>query len=217
MAEHTYNNSATNAHGMSPFYTNYGFHPQTEWMKERKAQNPGAGLYAHWMQTTHQRAKKALEKTREDMSKYYDRKARQQPDNKVGDLVMSKAKHIRTKRPTKKLSALLHGPFKVLEIKKGERAFKLEISPRWKIHPVFHVAFLEPYRASVREEREHSPQGCEDIEGDLECEVERIVKSNVITYMRRVGRHKRTLKELHYIVKWKGCAEDENTWEPLEG
>ena len=104
LAEQAYNNSATNAHGMSPFYANYGFHPQTEWMKERKARNPGAGLYAHWMQTTHQKAKAALEKTREDMSKYYDWKAKLQPDNKIGDLVMLNAKNIRTKRLTKMLS-----------------------------------------------------------------------------------------------------------------
>jgi len=25
------------------------------------------------------------------------------------------------------------------------------------------------------------------------------------------------MKELGYFVKWKGCAEDENTWEPREG
>ena len=27
LVEHAYNNSVTNAHGMSPFYANYGFHP----------------------------------------------------------------------------------------------------------------------------------------------------------------------------------------------
>ena len=47
LAEHTYNNSATNAHKMTPFFANYGFHPQTEWMKEREAQNARATLYAH--------------------------------------------------------------------------------------------------------------------------------------------------------------------------
>ena len=47
LATHAYNNSRTNPHGMSPFYANYGFHPEKEWMKEREARNPGAALYAH--------------------------------------------------------------------------------------------------------------------------------------------------------------------------
>jgi len=29
LAEHAYNDSATNAHKMTPFFANYGFHPQT--------------------------------------------------------------------------------------------------------------------------------------------------------------------------------------------
>jgi len=102
------------------------------------------------------------------MSKYYDRKARQQPDIKVRDFVMLNAKNIRTKRPTKKLSPRMHRPFKVLEGKKGEQAFKLEISPRWKIHPIFHVSLLKPYWASVRKGREQPVRIPEDIEGDLE-------------------------------------------------
>jgi len=145
LAEHAYNNSTTNAYGMSPFYANYRFHPQTEWMKEGEAQNPGAGRYTHWMKVIHQHARKALDQTREEMSKYYNQKTCQQPDIKVGDLVMLNAKSIRTKQPTKKLSPRMHGPFKVLEVKKGERAFKLAISPRWNIHPIFHVSLLEAY------------------------------------------------------------------------
>ena len=97
LAEHAYNNSVTNAHGISQFYENYGFHSQTEWMKEGEAQNPGAQLYAHWMQGTHLKAHEALDRTRESMSKYDDRKAKQQPDIAVGDLVMLKAKNFRTK------------------------------------------------------------------------------------------------------------------------
>jgi len=201
LAEHAYNNSTTNADGMSPFYANYGFHPQTEWMREREVQNPGAGLYAHWMQVTHQHARKVLEQTRDEMSKYYYRKARQQKDIEVGDLVMLNAKHIDTKQPKKELSRRMHGPFKVLEVKKGERAFKLEISPRWKIHPIFHILLLEPYRASAREGREEPPRVPEDIEEDLEGEVERLVKSEVITYTRKVGRRNQEFKELLYFIK----------------
>ena len=129
LAEQAYNNSVTNAHGMSPFYANYTFHPQTEWIKKREVQNPETQLYAHWMQTIHVQAHEALEQTREGISKYYDRKAKLQPAIKVGDQVMLNGKSIRTKRPAKKLSQKLYGPFKVLE-KQGKRAFKLEISPR---------------------------------------------------------------------------------------
>ena len=126
-------------------------------MKEEEAQNPGAQLYAHWMQTIHVQAHEALEQTRESMSKYYDRKAKQQPDIKVGDQVMLNAKNIRTKPPAKKLSPKLYGPFKVLE-KGGNRAFKLEISPQWKIYTIFHLSLLEPYRHSVRPGREQPLQ-----------------------------------------------------------
>jgi len=216
LAENAYNNSATNAHKMTPFFANYGFHPQTEWMKEREAHNPGATMYGHWMQDIHQQAKQTLENTRESMKKYYDRKATKQPSIEVGDLVMLNAKNIRTKRPSKKLSPKLYGPFKVLE-KRASRAYKLEISPRWKTHPVFHVSLLEPYRASNRPNREQPPRDPEDLEGDLEWEVERIIKSEIISYTRKVRGRNKQMKDLRYFVKWKGCAEDENTWEPPEG
>jgi len=98
---------------------------------------------------------------------------------------MLNAKNIRTKRPSKKLSQKLYGPFKILE-QRGNRAFKLEISPWWKIHPAFHVSLLEPYWTSVRDEREQPPRQPEDIDRDLEWEVEKIIKSEIITYTRKV-------------------------------
>jgi len=200
LAEHAYNDSATNAHKMTLFFANYGFHPETEWMKEREAHNPGATLYAHWMQDINRQAKQPLEDRRESMKKYYDRKATEQPGIEVGDLVMLNGKNIRTKRPSKKLSPKLYGSFKVLA-KKGSRAYKLEISPRWKIHPVFHVSQLEPNRASNRPSSEQPPRDPEDIEGDSEWEVERIVKSEIISYTRKVRGRNRWMKEVRYFVK----------------
>ena len=197
---------------MSPFYANYGFHPQTEWMKEREVQNPGAHLYAHWMQTIHDQAHDTFDWTQENKSKYYGRKAKQQPNIKVGDQVMLNAKNICTKRPAKKVSPKRYGPFKVLE-RRGNRPFQLQISPRWKIHPFIHLSLLEPYRHSARPGREQPPRKPEEIDVDLEWEVERIVKSDIITYVRR----RRRMREIRYFVKWTRCSEDENTWEPPEG
>ena len=80
------------------------------------------------MQITHLKANEALDRTREILSKYYDRKAKKQPDIAVGDLVMLNAKNIQTMRPNKNLSPILYRPLKVME-KKRNRAFKPEISP----------------------------------------------------------------------------------------
>ena len=93
---------------MSPFYANYCFHPQTEWIKERETHKPGAELYAHWMQKTHLKGHEALDQTQERMKKYYDRKVKQEPDIAVDDVVRFNAKKMQTKRPTKKVSPKLY-------------------------------------------------------------------------------------------------------------
>jgi len=162
------------------------------------------------MQTIHQQARKSRERTREAMGRYYDRKAKQQADFKVGDLIILNAKNIRTKPPSKKLAPKLYGPFKILD-ERGELAYKLEISNRWKIQLVFHVSLLEPYRTSTRPAREEPPMTPEERDGDLEWKVEKIVKSEIISYERRVRGSTRTFEELRYFVKCKGCSEDENT------
>jgi len=150
------------------------------------------------------------------MKKYYDRKATPQPDIETGDFIMLNAKNNQSKRPTWKFSQRLYGLFKVIE-NKGNRAFKVDIPARWKIHPVFHISQLEPYKVSDRPNQEQPLQQPEDVQSDLEWEVEKIVRSEIFTYTRKVRRVNKEFKELRYFVKWAGCSEGENTWEPPEG
>ena len=56
------------------------------------------------------------------------------------------------------------------------------------------------------------PREPEEIKGDLEWAVERILKSEIITYVRR----RRRMHQIRYFVKWARYSEDENTWEPPE-
>ena len=147
---------------------------------------------------------------------YSDQGATPQPDIEIGDLVILNTKNVKTKRPTKILSPRLYGPFKVIETR-GNRAFKLDLQPRWKIQPIFHVSLLELYKVSDWPNREQPAREPEDVEGDMESEVENIVKSEVITYTRKVRRKNKEFKRLRYVVKWAGCSVDDNTLEPPEG
>jgi len=126
---------------------------------------------------------------------------------------MLNTKSIKCKRPTSKFTPRLYGPFKGLE-KKGSRVFKLAILAHWKIYPVFQVSLLKPYKVSDRPNREQPPRESEDVEGALEWEVVRIVKSEIITYRRKVRRVNKELKEHRYFVRLAGCSKDENSWEP---
>ena len=159
------------------------------------------------------RASKALEDTRSTMSKYYDKGKQEHPAYAIGDLVMLNAKNIRTKRPTKKLAPKLYGPFRILE-KIGSRSFRLELQTRWRIHNVFHVSLLEPYRANNIEGRATSRPKPEEIEGEMEYEVETILQSEIRTTKKKVKGRYKSYRTLYYLVKWKGYPEDECSWEP---
>jgi len=129
------------------------------------------------------------------MQKYYNLPATPQPDIEIGDLVMLNAKNIKGKGPTRGFTLQLYGPFTVLE-KEGNRTFKLDIPARSKIHPVFHVSLLKSYKVSEQPNQEQPPREPEEVEGDLQWEVERIVKSDIITYTRQVRRVNKEFKEL---------------------
>jgi hypothetical protein len=73
---------------------------------------------------------------------------------------------------------------------------------QWKLHPVFHVDLLTPYRETEFYSANYDKPPPDLINGEEEYEVERIVAS------RRFGRgHK-----LQYLVKWKGYPDAENQW-----
>ena len=79
------------------------------------------------------------------MTKEYDSKKQEGLAFKKEDLVMLDIQDIRTKRLSKKLNHKKMGPF---HIKKAirNRAFRLELPPQIKVHPVYHIGLLEYYR-----------------------------------------------------------------------
>jgi len=147
MAEFAYNNSTTTGNGTSPFYANYGFrpiagNPALTWLL-----NPASKAYARWMHVIHDENRKGSEEAQEQMRRYTDPSRKEPPAYQPGDLVMLSGRNIKTRRLSKKLDHKNHSPFQIEKVV-SPLAVCLTLPRKWKIHNVFHVSLLEPYRTS---------------------------------------------------------------------
>jgi len=181
MAEFAYNNSVTVGNGISPFYANYGFHPRTMDPPDQTEEpvNPASTVYAHWMKTIQDDARKGLETAQERMRRYVDPQRKPPPAYQVGDLVMLSGRNIKTRRPSRKMDHKNHGPFQIEKII-SPLAVRLTLPRKWKVHNVFHVALLEPYRTSEhRAPADPSKvlREADDIEQSEEYDVEEVMSS----------------------------------------
>jgi len=196
MAECAYHNSVTIGNGMSPFYANYGRHPATIDPPSSEPLNPASTVYAHWMQMVHDESRKGLEAAQERMRRYTDPDRKEPPAYQVGDLVMLSGRNIKTRRPSKKLDHKNHGPFQVEKIV-SLLAVRLTQPRKWKIHNVFHVSLLEPYRTS---EHRAPPdptkilREAENIEQSEEYDVEEVMAS--------AEQGRRNNERILYLVQW---------------
>ena len=91
-------------------------------------------------------ARSYLGKAAKKMKKWAD-KRRRHAEFQVGDMVLVKIIPIQFKSFRKVHKGLVRkyeGPFPILR-RVGKVSYKVELPPRLKIHPVFHVSNLKPY------------------------------------------------------------------------
>jgi len=196
MAEFAYNNSTTTRNGMSPFYANYGFYPVAMDPASMEPLNLTSQVYVHWMHTMHNESQKRLEDARERMRRYTDPTWKESPVYQVADLVMLNGRNIRTRCPLRKLDHKNHGPFQIEKIV-SPLAVRLTLSRKWKIHNVFHILLLKPYRTSEHRtlpDPSKVLREADDIEQSEEYDVEEV--------MSLVERGRRNNKRILYLVKW---------------
>ena len=120
---------------------------------------------------------------------------------KIGDRVWLERRNLHLDRPSIKLSPKGHGPFKIKKVL-SPITYQLNLPIQWKIHDVFHIDLLTPYR----ETDFHGPNFVQPppdlIDGEEEYKVEQILDA------RRHGRgHK-----VQYLIKWKGYPDSDNQW-----
>ena len=103
--------------------------------------------------------------------------------------------------PTAKLTAKHHGPFPIQRVL-SPIDYQLTLPEQWKIHDVFQVDLLTPYR----ETEFHGPnynRPPHDLVGEEEqYKVEQVLDECIY------GRWKKK----QYLVKWKGYPDSDNQW-----
>ena len=139
------------------------------------------------------------------MKKYADRHRGEVEEYRVGDLVLLSTKDLKYQmvgRRMEKLTERFVGPYKVKSIV-STNAIELELPSTIKIHPVVNVSRVRRYTSQVEGQKKEMPQSVV-IKGEEEWEVEKIMNKRQIQ-----GRDK-------YLVRWKGCMAEEDTWESRE-
>jgi hypothetical protein len=133
--------------------------------------------------------------------KAYADKHRIEKSYKVGKQVLLSTKYLNIKhgKTNCKLLPKWIGPFKVVS-KVGPVSYNLEMNPGWRVHPVFHVSLLKPYKSDGRIRPPPPPI---EMEGALEYEVETILKH------RTTGRKR---LKTSYLIQWKGYGPEHNSW-----
>ena len=202
--EFAYNDSDHAGTGYSPFFLGSGYNPLTPSAivaGAPSARPTNTPAFLRHIQNDIGSAKAALEAANVDACRQAN-KTRRELILKVGDHVWLTADHIHVPQAVqarRKLAPSYYGPYTILEAV-SDVAYRLDLPPKHRIHPVVHVSHLKPFagdfdHATVR----HYPAP-EMIDGQEHYYVEAFVNAKT------VRGHER------YLVKWKGYTDDWNEW-----
>ena len=182
---------------MSPFMANFGYHPQALMGTPTKLV-PAADDLVKSIQDVRSALDANLTKAIKAYKSAADTKRKAHIPLSPGDLVMVEAGNFKLPLALRKMSLRRIGPFKVVG-QINEVAYKVELPPQFRVHPVFHVSQLRKFLGEA-------PAPLDPViannPGEAKFEVEAILNS-------RLSRRKR-----QFLIKWKGYPIEDASWEP---
>jgi hypothetical protein len=210
-AEFAVNNGTQASTDQSPFFLNYGQHPNTPGNLLRRVDastSQATEDFLETIRTTLAQAKEALHRAQQRQAATADRHRRAVTFHAGDQVLLSTANLIlRHSGPAKKLQPKFIGPFEISTVI-SPVAYRLTLPDAMKIHPVFHVSRLHPFHTSDtfpdRDDHTRPPPVLEVSEDHY------TVESLLDVREQQRGRTKRR----EFLVKWAGYPLYEATWEP---
>ena len=206
LVEFAYNNAPSATTGISPFFTNKGYHLNISIHLERDLTSAHAREFTVDLDELHQELWKQISATQCHYQLLADAKRSPALDFKIRDKVYLNAKFLHTTCLSQKLSNKNVGPYKIIT-KPGSHSFTLRLPDSMRaIHLVFHVSQLEPTSSSSIPGWVPTLPPPVLVEGKLEFEISEILDS-------KVDRHC-CLCKLLYLVHWSGYegTNKETSW-----
>ncbi len=125
-----------------------------------------------------------------------------------GDRVMLSTKNTPIAQgPAYKLKPRFTGPFKVIDVV-SPVAYRLQLPSSWRVHDVFHVSCLAPFRDGTDDfptrQRQRPPPPVFDPQ----------IGESYIADCLLGRRFNRSTRQHEYLVKWKGYPDHEATYQP---
>ncbi|GJW95402.1 ATP-binding cassette subfamily C member 8 [Tanacetum coccineum] len=210
VAQFSYNMQQSEATGKSPFELVTGRQPLTLNALVASYQGSIPAVYKT-MKEWHEQADlswTSLDKAVKKMKKWADEK-RRHIEFEVGDQVIVKLLPQQFKSLRKVPKGLIRryeGPFPVIE-RVGKVSYRVQLPPKLKIHPVFHVSFLKPHHGDEEDpEQGVSKRAPTSVVTSYDREVEEILSDRTI-------RRQIVSSYKEYLIKWCDLPDSEASWE----
>ena len=174
-----------------------GYNPRAEWTT---VSSPVPQV-THCLEQIQEMRNQASVAMRKVQLEWIKDKEKKQHVYRKGDQVWLDGRDIKTYQPTAKLVPKHHRPFPIQRISSPIN-YQLILPEQWKIHNVFHVDLLTPYREMEFHGANHTRPPPDLNREEEQYKVEQVLDEH------NYGRWKKK----QYLVRWKGYPDSDNQW-----
>jgi hypothetical protein len=201
MAEFVINSREVAALKNTLFEVQYGYRPNFTVPAGYATPFPSVAQHLEHLREARKDAKAAMCMAKERLHSNNNTWVRRSHVFAEGDKVWLDAKDIKVHQPSKKLGPKRLGPFTVVK-RVGNLNYRLALSPLLKLHDVFHIDHLSPWKGNKVNDELPPPPAPIKINNREEYEVKAILDSCSFR------------QQLQYLVQWKGYDAGHNMWIP---